>query len=325
MIQNQQATTKEVQQVLLELLVFIDKICKENKISYWIDGGTLLGAVRSSSFIGWDDDVDIALMYDDYLKLLECLSIIDQKEGDYILYDNHRDPIYWSSYFGSTKILKHKIYPVEIDIIPIKSIEKSIESETEDREIANIGRIYMMGDTKDPINQERLPKIINKKGKAEFFRNFRDHLKANTVISEKRQFSYAFNDMYVKKTRPYYSFDTIFPLSEIKFEGYNFPAPANCSAYLSVLYGEEFLIPPAIQNRIPSETDYIHNQNLSKETVASRLRLVYDMMSNLMLAKGNSKGILSKVRIVTASTYKWIASENIFNVSVLLRYVLKKI
>ena len=61
---------RKIQQKKLEILIDIAKFCNENKIRYWLDSGTLLGAVRHGGFIPWDDDIDIIIMKDDakYLK-----------------------------------------------------------------------------------------------------------------------------------------------------------------------------------------------------------------------------------------------------------------
>ena len=57
--------------VQLDMLIKFDKFCTENKLTYFLDSGTALGAVRHQGFIPWDDDVDIAMPRDDYNRLLE--------------------------------------------------------------------------------------------------------------------------------------------------------------------------------------------------------------------------------------------------------------
>lgn len=52
-----------------ELLLYFEKICKEENFEYWAIAGTLLGAVRHSGFIPWDDDIDLVMMRKDYNKL----------------------------------------------------------------------------------------------------------------------------------------------------------------------------------------------------------------------------------------------------------------
>lgn len=61
-------TIKDVQNKILEIMIFIDKICRENNIVYYIMGGTALGAVRHGGFIPWDDDLDIFMTPDNYEK-----------------------------------------------------------------------------------------------------------------------------------------------------------------------------------------------------------------------------------------------------------------
>ena len=62
---------RRLQQVELEMLRRIDRACRAIGVSYWLDSGTCLGAVRHGGFIPWDDDIDIGMPLDDYHRFLE--------------------------------------------------------------------------------------------------------------------------------------------------------------------------------------------------------------------------------------------------------------
>lgn len=62
-----------IQLEALEILSFFDKLCKEQGFTYYLAYGTLLGAVRHKGFIPWDDDVDVWMPRNDYMKLLAFL------------------------------------------------------------------------------------------------------------------------------------------------------------------------------------------------------------------------------------------------------------
>lgn len=64
---------REVQQVLLQMLVAFSEYCKKHDLRYYLVGGTLLGAIRHKGFIPWDDDIDVGMPRPDYERFLELV------------------------------------------------------------------------------------------------------------------------------------------------------------------------------------------------------------------------------------------------------------
>lgn len=84
---------RRMQLLQLDMLVELDRVCRENNIRYTIFGGTLLGAVRHKGYIPWDDDADVAMLREDYDKFKK---IAAEKLNPEICYfqDNDTDPEY---------------------------------------------------------------------------------------------------------------------------------------------------------------------------------------------------------------------------------------
>ena len=61
----------EIQKAALKVLKEFQRICKIHNLSYFAIGGTCIGAVRHKGFIPWDDDIDVAMPYEDYAKFIE--------------------------------------------------------------------------------------------------------------------------------------------------------------------------------------------------------------------------------------------------------------
>jgi lipopolysaccharide cholinephosphotransferase len=83
---------KKVQEKILEIMRYIDKICRKNDIIYYIMGGTALGAVRHGGFIPWDDDLDIFMTPSEYAKFKKVFN--EEKSSQFVLQEWKTTPKY---------------------------------------------------------------------------------------------------------------------------------------------------------------------------------------------------------------------------------------
>ena len=77
---------QELQQCILSVMKDIDRFCKENKIQYYLMGGSALGAMRHRGFIPWDDDLDIFMTYDNYRKFIKDFRQFIREDQEYAKY-----------------------------------------------------------------------------------------------------------------------------------------------------------------------------------------------------------------------------------------------
>ena len=257
---------KHCQQTLLNLLKLTDEICRKHNISYWVDGGTLLGAIRNNKFIPWDDDVDICLLPDDYKKLLEVLKKeVLPKKKHLMLYSDYRSFPHYSEYLADTRIVRNNFFPVQIDIIQVKSLPNTEEAIKKDKSIVSFVHFFKYFKFKDisEVTKEDLDRYLLKSRrflKRDFHtQKLLDYCEELNEKNNNNVYSYIYNDMYVHKKRGYYDHDTIFPLSNIKFEGMEVMCPNNVKSYLSLLYGENFMEPPPSNQQKPAYKKYNKN------------------------------------------------------------------
>ncbi len=119
---------KEIQKIILDIFYVFRDICKKYNLTYFAIGGTCLGAVRHKGFIPWDDDMDVAMPYEDYKKFIsvskidlnKIYSLMHPKErehwlGSYIKIHNVK-----TSFIGeSLKFYGDAYTGIFLDIMPI--------------------------------------------------------------------------------------------------------------------------------------------------------------------------------------------------------------
>ena len=295
-----------------ELIQIVDRICREANIAYWIDGGTLLGAKRHGGFIPWDDDMDICIPIHDYDRLIELLADYCATQDTKILFFHKAKFSYWCEFFGDTTLLMDGVFPVHIDICPVKSIPKTIGAAAIDRSLTDIARYYLLGALKYP--EETLPEhkgyleVGNdpEAAKNAFFAYFYAYcLETSLKVRESGEsdyyLSYMYNDSVVgRRNRPYHESLEVYPLGQIVFSGYSFNCPGAVDPYLTKLYGDYMQLPPADQ-QVPHQRVLLANKRFSPAELQPFINEVYGVsLKNLALGKTLSNQ-MKKLSAVTNS------------------------
>lgn len=221
---------------MLDILLYVDKICKEHNIRYWLSSGTLLGAVRHGGFIPWDDDLDIEMLREDYVRFIKLFP----QNSDFAIQTYDNDPNYFKG-FAKVRDLHSQISEFELDkyykyrglYIDIFSLE---------RVPVLICRIY--GRMFEYISKWRL-KCADNKILWWTLKCFQKCVLLTIPIARPifRNFTKELHHSYGSCFPKERYFEDLFPLSQISFEGQMFPAPKNADHYLKTIYGEYDKLP----------------------------------------------------------------------------------
>lgn len=105
---------RELQIQELEILLEFQRICQRHGLRYFLTAGTLLGAVRHSGFIPWDDDIDIAMPREDFERLpVVCRTELDLQ---YFFQDYTTEPNF-PYYFAKIRKNGTEVYEAGLDDI----------------------------------------------------------------------------------------------------------------------------------------------------------------------------------------------------------------
>ena len=228
---------------MLEMLKYLDSVAQEIGVDYYVEGGTLLGAVRHGGFIPWDDDADVAMRRPDWKKL--CAYMKAHPHPQFVLQDHSTD----SNYFGAWAVLRdlkseylqedmvHKLRKyrgLQVDLFPLEE-----------------NPIQVFRDLSYLLTKLNMRKFIGKHpflAKLTFWIQFTVFNPFARFISlilpffgKKGYYSYVYGHV---ASRPLFLESDLFPTKRIIFERCSLQGPNNPEGYCRRFFGNYSNLPP---------------------------------------------------------------------------------
>lgn len=240
----------------LDILKAVAKVCDEKGITYFLNSGTLLGAVRHGGFIPWDDDIDIAMNYADYERFLSCAQ---ELLGDRFFVQNmETEPDFNFSFTrvrmnGTTCMDSYKAkwnvhQGVWIDVFPIVPLRDKADFKIS-RKVFSLCN-YFHSDYALKYYYDEYYKLLGPVGIAAlrvfYMIPMATRIKWHEAIVRK---------MCLRRNREcrsvlwgnittFYPENVFTETTTILFEGIPFLAPKDTDKYLSITYGDYMTLPP---------------------------------------------------------------------------------
>jgi lipopolysaccharide cholinephosphotransferase len=254
-----EAVMKEFHHRLCLLMNEIHKICVENNIKYTLLGGSLLGAVRHKGFIPWDDDIDIGMTYDNYMKFV---AVVFERKYDWLEFDlAGKTEFYYpfiKAYDKRTTFLEEMrddAKGIFIDIFPISyagnSYKEALKEFKKHRYFQSVLKRKSYRYSTGFLKERILSWLAHFYSVDYLMKKIEQHY---NMLNQSRKLYSSDMDGTRKGVVPSELFDSYktYPFEECEFMGI-----ADSDRYLKMIFGNYMQLPPESQ-RIPHHIEYLN-------------------------------------------------------------------
>ena len=256
-IKNTDLELEQLQASQVYILKAFDELCVKNDISYHIDFGSLIGAVRHQGFIPWDDDIDVSM---DRYSYNQFLKISNELSSDFFIQNHETDPEYIHPF---TRIRLNGTLSVQkfwrnvdmhqgifIDIFPFDAIDTGFMGSLRHYIFKRIDVIKFARtqSRKRPLTRwEKASRILFKHWSTQSMNSLQTKLMS--AANKEFKDDTLINNLSIYKERQEI-LDTLRPFSYFKeiervpFEYLEVNIPTNYDKILSRIYGDYMTLPP---------------------------------------------------------------------------------
>lgn len=236
---------KKLHKELLTIMQFIDGVCAENNITYYLTAGTLLGAVRHKGFIPWDDDLDIAMPRNDYEIFVKIMKNIKNCDFSILTIEDSSYPNYFAKVQKNGTVFmegEDSNWGIFVDIFPLdeaKNKNKFLKLQKLMFDFSVFSRRRLVSKNKTNIFMYCIAKVFS-------ISTWKNIIEKLAKLQNYKEYKYYvnFGSQYsvFKQTMPKEWFGNE---TYIKFENINFRVPNNYDNVLISIYGKDYMqIPP---------------------------------------------------------------------------------
>lgn len=211
------------------VLLSFDRFARENGITYWLDFGTLLGAVRHQGFIPWDYDTDVCMLREDLYKHIDRIQeFIENNCGLKLrpagVYNN-----YFAHFQSDDEVLS-------FDIFPMDRFKTSADPLTISAQIKAIRGIIKSKTSDGLLSPANYRKVLSNLIDDELYRRFADE-NGRDVLTYCPDFGFSQENLVL-------DYLDVFPTKKLNFEGGELVVPQNYRKVLQQRYGDIDSFPP---------------------------------------------------------------------------------